>query len=96
MFDWISPEQKGATPGRIGLGNVRKLADKFHEDAASRKEGYLLFIDFEAAFPSVQHSWIMHMLEKVGFPPQLSRCTFHTSLRCGARSQVAQRAPPVG
>lgn len=68
MYSWISQQQKGGIPGRVGTDNVKDLTHHFYKDVAEEREGYLLLIDFEAAFPSIAHSWLLYILGKMGVP----------------------------
>ena len=68
MQQLIDPCQKGFIPGRQGTDHVVDLNKVFYEGIRNKKDGFVLFLDTEKAFDSVDHQFIEAMLLKVGMP----------------------------
>jgi len=51
--------------------NVRFMFDVIEYLESNNKPGLLFFADFEKAFDSLNHSFILHCLEHLNFGPQL-------------------------
>ena len=63
--------QRGSLPGRSLLSNVVDIDESMVTTALCHEEGAALFFDFEAAFPSVLHSFLIGVLRHIGLPPPL-------------------------
>ena len=67
----LHPAQKGFVPGRMGSEHIHDLNKRFYE-ALGRNEAYhLLFVDVKKAFDSIDHSFILHTIERSGLPDWL-------------------------
>jgi hypothetical protein len=64
----ISASQQGFLPGRSLLANVLGLETDAQLTAATADAGAVLLLDFQAAFPSLSHSFLLQGLEAWGLP----------------------------
>jgi len=64
----IHTDQKGCVPDRVGSDNIIKVND-FVNKCRSRKQGFVLLIDFSNAFSSLSWTYIKLCLRHIGFPP---------------------------
>lgn len=69
MQDFLEEEQKGFCPGRQGDDHVLDINEFFYSRLAAHERAYLLFLDVRKAFDSLDHNFILGMLEHVGLPP---------------------------
>ena len=69
----IGPDQKGFMQGRYIGENIRLLYDLMFYTENNQIPGLLLSIDFEKAFDSVHHKFIMQVLSSYGFGPSFIR-----------------------
>jgi hypothetical protein len=72
----LHPSQKGFIPGRCGLDHIHALTASFYGSAEKGDRRYVLFLDTEKAFDSVDHRFVHAMLKKVGVPMWMRR-TIH-------------------
>ena len=63
----ISPDQTAYIKGRFLGESVRLISDIFETTKSFNIEGYILTIDIEKAFDSVEHQFLFKALEKFGF-----------------------------
>ena len=63
----ISSDQKDYVPGRFIRGSVRLTSDVLEYMKTSELHGYLITIDTEKAFDSVDHTFLAAVLKKVFF-----------------------------
>ena len=69
----IGEDQKGFVDGRY-MGEVtRTLYDTIHDAWTHQKKGVLLSIDFEKAFDSLSHDFIIGVMEVAGFGSRLKK-----------------------
>ena len=69
----IGEDQKGFVDGRY-MGEVtRTLYDTIHDAWSNHKKGVLLSIDFEKAFDSLSHDFILQVMEVAGFGSRLKK-----------------------
>ena len=78
MKDWISEMQQGFLPNRSMLKNVVDIDHKMQMDSLSGEDGGAMFFDFQAAFPSVVHGFLIDVMEFIGIPNNI--CTFIKNL----------------
>ena len=69
----ISDEQRGFVPGRSMLANILDVEEAMQLTALEHPRGAAWFFDFQAAFPSVAHRFLLRTLEAAGLPPWLLR-----------------------
>ena len=69
----ISPEQRGFVRGRSMLANVLDVEEAMLETALTYDDPAAIFLDFEAAFPSLNQRFIRRVLTARGWPPWLLR-----------------------
>jgi hypothetical protein len=69
----ISPSQQGFLPGRSLLSNVMNLETDAQLTAATAEAGAVLLLDYQAAFPSLSHTFLMRGLEAWGMPSSARR-----------------------
>ena len=63
----ISPDQTAYIKDRFLGESVRLISDIFETTKTLKIEGYILTIDIEKAFDSVEHQFLFKTLEKFGF-----------------------------
>ncbi len=69
MLDrWISANQQGFLPNRSMASNIVEVDHQAHLRAAGNKKAGILLLDFKAAFPSINHSFMHIILEALGLP----------------------------
>ena len=73
LAEWVSPEQRGFLPGRSMLSNVVDIDEAMAQCALRGGKGAAWFYDFQAAFPSVAHDFLLQVLEAAGLPAWLLR-----------------------
>ncbi|CAI5969000.1 unnamed protein product [Closterium sp. NIES-65] len=66
----ISKEQFGFLPGRRLTDVVSLVADLIETAKNEDSDWYLLLIDFEKAYDSVQRGFMLETIAKLGFPPR--------------------------
>jgi hypothetical protein len=64
----IGPEQVGFIRGRRSDGHIVNLTTGFYEALYAKRQHYVLSLDLEKAFDSVDHEWILLVLSYLGFP----------------------------
>ena len=69
----ITVDQQGFVPGRSMLSNVVDIDEIMMLTALSQPRGSAGFFDFQAAFPSVAHDFLMAALRAAGLPGWLTR-----------------------
>ena len=65
--------QKGFIQGRVGSDNVTGLTDLFYSHLEARQQVHILQIDTRKAFDSIDHEYILTVLDVIGFPEWLIR-----------------------
>ena len=63
----IHPDQNGFVGGRYIGESVRLVFDAMHHAKVNKVKGLLLLVDFEKAFDSVSHNFILKCLDFFGF-----------------------------
>ena len=63
------PEQRGLLPGSPLPANVVHTDEATMTAALLHNNGAARFFDFQAAFPSVCHDFILEVLSHIGIPP---------------------------
>lgn len=71
MGTLIHENQTGFIPGRCISENIRILYDIIFETKRLNKQGLLLLIDFEKAFDTVSKQFIIQVMERFGFGPNI-------------------------
>ena len=61
-------QQKGYIPGRQGASHVVDLTRAYYSSLSKKQQVYLLFLDTNKAFDSVDHTFIERVLMKIGVP----------------------------
>jgi len=69
----ISPEQRGFVRGRSMLANVLDVEEAMLEAGLVHDDPAAIFLDFEAAFPSLNQKFIQRVLAARGWPPWMLR-----------------------
>ena len=69
----ISMDQRGFVPGRSMLSNVVDIDEAMQRVALEGCSGAAWFFDFQAAFPSVAHRFLLRTLTAAGLPEWLLR-----------------------
>ncbi len=69
----IDENQTGFIPGRCISENIRLLYDTMFETKKQNKNGLLILIDLEKAFDTVSKEFIMLVLDKFGFGPNMQK-----------------------
>ena len=64
----LDTSQKGFIPGRRGTDHVVNLNKVFYESIRDRENMFVLFLDTEKAFDSIDHAFIGAVMNKVGLP----------------------------
>ncbi len=81
---WVTEMQQGFLPGRSLLRNVVEVSQSMQEVSLNQQSGLAIFYDFQAAFPSVCHEFLLAVLEAGGVPTgfmQFVRHLYHNN-RC--------------
>ena len=65
--------QKGFIQGRVGSDNVTGLTELFYSHMEAKKQVHILQIDTRKAFDSIDHEYILTVLEVIGYPGWLIR-----------------------
>ena len=66
----ISEKQQGFLKGRFLLKNVVDIDTEARRVSLISKDGALVLFDFEAAFPSISHDFLIEILDVLGLPPE--------------------------
>ena len=80
LFRTLLPNQKGFIPGRSFEDHIRELNELFYKMVESEPTSFLnstdnffvLFMDTAKAFDSVDHSFILESIKRIGLPPWFS------------------------
>ena len=64
----VNPAQKGFLSGVQGTDHIEALNTLFYAAVVNRKDKFVFFLDTAKAFDSIDHTWIMEVLRKTGFP----------------------------
>ena len=67
--EWISKAQRGFLQGRHMLRNVLDVDFHSLKITLKRARGAIVLLDFEAAFPSMDHAFMLDTLSAIGVPP---------------------------
>jgi ribonuclease HI len=65
--------QKGFIQGRVGSDNVTGLTELFYSHMEAKKQVHILQIDTRKAFDSIDHEYILTVLDVIGYPGWLIR-----------------------
>ena len=78
----IHSYKSGFIKGRFIVETARSILDIIAHTEALKLPGVLLFIYFEKAFDSVEHNFLLKVLERFNIGPSFIRCiqTFHNNL----------------
>lgn len=66
---FVHPSQKGFLWGMNGMDHTVDINHFFFQGVAENKQRLLFFLDTAKAFDSIDHAWIIHVLNKIGSPP---------------------------
>ena len=79
----LSPTQTGYVPGRQVNDNSRTLEEIIDYLRENHKKAYLITLDAQKAFDSVDHDYLQDILRLYGFPPEYRNWvkTIYTDLR---------------
>ena len=69
----ITPSQRGFLPGRSMVSNLVDVDEGMAEHYLADSESLAIFFDFEAAFPSIEHGFLIRLLRHFGWPVWLIR-----------------------
>jgi hypothetical protein len=69
MEKLIHENQSGFVKGRFIGENIRMIDDLLNKLKSSNKTGFLLLLDFEKAFDSIEWQYMHKILEKFNFGP---------------------------
>jgi hypothetical protein len=78
MSEWASEMQRGFLLGRSILLNVLEVVHRMQLISLKGQGGAAVFFDFQAAFPSVVHDFLLEVLDFIGVP--LETMTFIRNL----------------
>ncbi|MFM7980212.1 MAG: hypothetical protein ACKPKO_12930, partial [Candidatus Fonsibacter sp.] len=71
MEPLISPNQRGFLRGRQMVSNILDMDMHSILTSHNHDRGAVILFDFDAAFPSISHYYLMSMLEDLGLPKKL-------------------------
>jgi hypothetical protein len=82
MADLIAPaaksilrvSQKGFIPGRQGKDHIEDITEEYYSRLNKKQQIFLLFLDTEKAFDSLDHKFIFQVLGKIGCPGWFINC----------------------
>jgi exonuclease III len=66
----LHENQTGYVPGKQITDNCRLIEEIIDYMEKNKKDGYLITLDAQKAFDSVDHKYLLDILRKYGFPPQ--------------------------
>jgi hypothetical protein len=66
----LSTSQTGYVPGRQVNDNTRLIEEVIENAKRIKEESYLITLDAQKAFDSVDHTYLQDILRKYGFPPE--------------------------
>ena len=66
--------QKGFIPGRQISEHVEAVTQRYYSKVTEGKQHFLLLLDTEKAFDSLDHSFIFKTLDKIGCPDWFTNC----------------------
>ena len=70
LFDhWLSPWQRGFVGGRSMLANAVDVELELMQGALQEEANFRICFDFKAAFPSIDHEFMMSVLDSLVSPP---------------------------
>ena len=73
LSDVIHEAQTGFVRGRDPTSNIRSLNEGFYSSLSKKEQMYVLFLDTKKAFDSIDHDFIIAVLNQLGLPPWVSR-----------------------
>ena len=85
--DILSDKQLGFISGGSTGGNISFFNQLQVRDKDQRQQGYLLFLDFEKAFDSISHKYLLKILKFIGIPSWA--CNMIDNLMTDVRAIVA-------
>ena len=65
----VDPSQRGFLAGKDGGEHITAINELFYGAIRKKLSRILFLLDTAKAFDSIDHDWITHVLDKVGFPP---------------------------
>ena len=65
----ITEDQRGFIPGRSMIANLLDVDEAMITQAAQAEGARVLFFDFAAAFPSIEHTLLHEIFRSLGCPP---------------------------
>jgi len=71
--NFVDSEQEAFVPGRDIERHVRAINERFYSAKKAKGKRAILFLDNIKAFDSIDHLFLLKLLEKIGFPPWLVR-----------------------
>ena len=81
---WVSSNQRGFIKGRSMLQNIIEIDEAAMRISLRHPHGALVLFDFEAAFPSLAHSYLWEALNALGLPGPLInaiKCFYFNNMR---------------
>jgi ribonuclease HI len=64
----LAPEQAGFLRGRKGDRHIYDITNRYYSSLNKEEQMFILFLDTEKAFDSIDHNFIHHILGLMGFP----------------------------
>jgi hypothetical protein len=69
LMEFLHSSQKGFVPGRKGEDHIKALNELFYTALeCDESELFVLFVDTQKAFDSIDHDFLIELLGRVGFP----------------------------
>ena len=65
---YVDPSQKGFLAGKDSGEHIVEINKLFYKAVTKKLSRILFLLDTAKAFDSVDHDWVSHVLERVGFP----------------------------
>ena len=64
----VEPSQRGFLAGKNSTEHIVTINKLFYEAVVKKVSRILFLLDTAKAFDSIDHDWVLHVLERTGFP----------------------------